>query len=145
MSRARVQTMDNKDLLKESEELQKAGVLGEITTEQKPKSVFELPWDGEISSGKLLLRGRSWSAQGKITQVEVSLDKGKTWQQARLREPNLAQAWVRWDIDWDASPGNYQLQARATDERGNKQPVSVPFNDKGYLYWGIVNHSIRVV
>ena len=128
-----------------SKELQQAGVLGEITTEQKPKSAFELPWEGEISSGKRLLRGRSWSAQGKITQVEVSLDNGQTWQQARLREPNLSQAWVRWDIDWNAQPGNYQLQARATDERGNKQPASVPFNEKGYLYWGVVTHSIKVV
>ena len=128
-----------------SKELQEAGVLGEITTEQKPKSAFELPWDGEISSGKRLLRGRSWSGQGKITQVEVSLNNGITWQSARLREPNLEQAWVRWDIDWDARPGNYKLQARATDERGNKQPLSVPFNQKGYLYWGVVTHSIRVV
>ena len=127
-----------------AEELQQAGVLGEITTEQKPKSAFELPWSGEIASGKRLLRGRSWSAQGKIRQVEVSLDNGQTWQQARLREPNLSQAWVRWDIDWDARPGNYQLQARATDERGNRQPARVPFNQKGYLYWGVVTHSIKV-
>ena len=127
-----------------AEELQQAGVLGEITTEQKPKSAFELPWSGEIASGKRLLRGRSWSAQGKIRQVEVSLDNGQTWQQARLREPNLSQVWVRWDIDWDARPGNYQLQARATDERGNRQPARIPFNQKGYLYWGVVTHSIKV-
>ncbi len=76
--------------------------------------------------------------------MEVSLDNGKTWQQARLREPNLAQAWVRWDIDWDARPGNYKLQARATDERGNQQPARIPFNQKGYLYWGVVTHSIKV-
>ena len=126
-------------------ELQAAGVLGEITTEQKPKSAFELPWDGEITAGKRLLRGRSWSSQGKIAQVEVSLDGGKTWQQARLREPNLSQAWVRWDLDWDGRPGNYKLQARATDELGNTQPDRVPFNKKGYLYWGVVTHSLRVV
>ena len=126
-------------------ELQAAGVLGEIATEQKPKSAFELPWDGEITAGKRLLRGRSWSSQGKIAQVEVSLDGGKTWQQARLHEPNLPQAWVRWDLDWDARPGNYKLQARATDDLGNKQPDSVPFNKKGYLYWGVVTHSLRVV
>ena len=128
-----------------SQELQEAGVLGEIVTEQKPKSAFELPWAGEIASGKRLLRGRSWSAQGKISQVEVSLDNGRNWQQARLREPNLPQAWVRWDIDWNAHPGIYQLQARATDEAGNKQPLTVPSNQKGYLYWGVVTHSIRVV
>ena len=128
-----------------SQELQEAGVLGEITTVQKPKSAFELPWDGKISSGKRLLRGRSWSPQGTITKVEVSLDDGQTWQQARLREPNLAQAWVRWDLDWDARPGNYKLQARASDERGTTQPERVPFNEKGYLYWGVVTHQVTVV
>ena len=128
-----------------SEKLQEAGVLGEITTEQKPKSAFELPWDGEISTGNRLLRGRSWSAQGIITRVEVSLDDGQTWQRARLREPNLAQAWVRWDVDWDARPGTYKLQARATDEQGITQPERVPFNEKGYLYWGVVTHTVTVV
>ena len=124
--------------------LKEKGVLGEIATVQKPKSAFELPWDGEIAAGKRLLRGRSWSGQGKIAKVEVSLDGGKTWQLARLREPNLSQAWVRWDIDWDARPGNYSLQARATDDRGTTQPARVPFNKKGYLYWGVVTHSVKV-
>ena len=128
-----------------SEELQATGVLGEIATEQKPKSAFELPWNGEIASGNRLLRGRSWSGQGTITQVEVSFDDGQTWQQARLREPNLPQAWVRWDLDWDARPGTYKLQARATDDRGMTQPERVPFNEKGYLYWGVATHSIAVV
>lgn len=49
------------------------------------------------------------------------------------------------DVEWDARPGNYQLQARATDDQENKQPERVPFNEKGYLYWGVVTHSITVV
>jgi len=128
-----------------SEALQAQGVLGQIITEQKVKSAFELPWEGEIRGGKQLLRGRSWSANGRIRQVEVSLDDGLTWQSARLREPNLAQAWVRWDLEWDARPGNYRLQARATDEQGSQQPTRVPFNQKGYLYWAIVKHPIKVL
>ncbi|MEM7579659.1 MAG: sulfite oxidase [Cyanobacteria bacterium P01_A01_bin.80] len=127
------------------EELRAKGVLGEIATEQKVKSAFELPWNGEIRGGKQLLRGRSWSAKGKIENVEVSDNGGRNWQRARLREPNIAGAWVRWDIDWDARRGNYSLQARATDNKGNKQPNSVPFNKKGYLYWGVVTHPIKVV
>ncbi len=95
---------------------------------------FELPWDGEISSGKRLLRGRSWSGVDKISKVEVSLDNGRNWQLARLRQPNLSQAWVRWDLEWNARPGHYQLLARATDSQGNRQPDLVPFNQKGYLY-----------
>jgi hypothetical protein len=76
--------------------------------------------------------------------VEVSLDRGLTYREARLREPNIEQAWVRWDLDWDAEPGSYSLRARATDERGNMQPAVVPWNDQGYLYDGIVGHPVTI-
>jgi len=116
---------------------------GKIITSQNVKSAFELPWDAKLTSGPHLLRGRSWSGQGKVTKVEVSWD-GKSWQSARLREPNISQAWVRWDIDWEPSPGNYKLQARATDNQGNTQPMDVPFNQQGYLYGAVVSHQVSV-
>jgi hypothetical protein len=118
---------------------------GEVITNQNIKSAFELAMPGDLTAGRHLIRGRSWSAKGKIKTVEVSFDAGKSWHEARLREPNLAGAWARWDIDWDAKPGSYNLQARATDEKGNTQPLSVPFNEKGYLYGAVVNHPVRVV
>lgn len=118
--------------------------LGPALTFQAVKSAFELPWDGEVPAGRRLLKGRSWSGYGKIAKVEVSLDRGVTWQPARMREPNLAQAWVRWDVDWDARPGSYSLRARATDDRGHTQPAGVPFNQQGYLYWAVVGHPVTV-
>ena len=118
--------------------------LGEIVTGQRVKSAFELAWNAKLAAKPHLLRGRSWSGEGKIAQVEVSLDDGQTWRTARLRPPNLEQAWVRWDLDWTPTPGDYKLRARATDDRGNVQPDSVPFNEKGYLYWGVVTHPATV-
>ena len=118
--------------------------LGPILTFQAVKSAFELPWDGTVRAGHRLLRGRSWSGYGRIAKVGVSLDRGITWQPARLREPNIAQAWVRWDIDWDARPGSYSLRARATDDKGHTQPAGVPFNEQGYLYWAVVGHPLTV-
>lgn len=118
---------------------------GEVITKQNIKSAFELAWPGDLTAGRHLIRGRSWSAMGKIKTVEVSFDAGKSWDEARLREPNLTGAWARWDIDWDAKPGSYNLQARATDEKGNTQPFSIPFNEKGYLYGAVVNHPVKVV
>jgi DMSO/TMAO reductase YedYZ molybdopterin-dependent catalytic subunit len=117
---------------------------GTIITSRKVKSAFELAWDAELPASPHLLRGRSWSGEGTISKVEVSLDGGKTWEMARLHEPNLTQAWVRWDLDWQPRPGQYNLQARATDDRGNTQPLSVPFNEKGYLYSAVVNHPVTV-
>ena len=53
-------------------------------------------------------------------------------------------AWVRWDLDWDAVPGEYSLQACATDNLGNTQPTTVPWNDAGLLYGGVVSHPVKV-
>jgi DMSO/TMAO reductase YedYZ molybdopterin-dependent catalytic subunit len=117
---------------------------GPILTTQSPKSAFELPWEGEIRAGRRTLTGRAWSPFARIARVEVSLDRGVTWTAARLHEPNIARAWVRWDLPWDARPGDYGLRARATDERGNTQPASVPFNDQGYLNNAVVTHPISV-
>jgi DMSO/TMAO reductase YedYZ molybdopterin-dependent catalytic subunit len=117
---------------------------GPILSVQNIKSAFELPWDGEIGAGRRLVRGRSWSPAAKIAKVEYSLDRGITWQVARLREPNIARAWARWDLEWEARPGSYSLRVRATDEKGNTQPVIVPFNEQGYLFNAVVGHPITV-
>ncbi len=118
--------------------------LGPMLTNQQVKSAFELAWNGEITAGKRLLRGRSWSGEGRIKRVDVSTDGGRTWRSARLREPNIDMAWVRWDIDWDARPGKYKLQARATDSKGRTQPLQIPFNEEGYAHWAVVTHNIMV-
>jgi DMSO/TMAO reductase YedYZ molybdopterin-dependent catalytic subunit len=117
---------------------------GPVLTFQAVKSAFELPWDGTIPAGPRRLTGRSWSGTGRIAKVEVSLDRSITWRPARLQEPNLPQAWVRWDLDWDARPGTYSLRARATDDQGRTQPAGVPFNEQGYLYWAVVGHPLTV-
>ena len=70
---------------------------GPVLSDQDLKSAVELPWGGELSVARRLVRGRSWSPFGKIAKVEYNLDQSKSWQTARLREPNIAAAWVRWD------------------------------------------------
>lgn len=120
------------------------GVQGQSLTTQGVKSAFELPWDGTIPRGRRLLRGRSWSGEGAISRVVVSLDGGRQWRTARLRAPNIPQAWVRWDLDWDPAPGRHGLMARATDDRGRSQPDRIPLNAEGYSHTAVVSHPIRV-
>lgn len=118
---------------------------GPVVTSQVVKSALELAWSAELKAGSRTVRGRSWSGQGRIARVEYSLDGGKTWLQARLGEPNIEKAWVRWDFAWDARPGEYKIRVRATDDKGNTQPDSVPFNEQGYLYGAVVEHPVKVV
>ena len=77
--------------------------------------------------------------------MEVSADRGTTWRPAILREPNIARAWTRWDLEWDARPGEHAILTRATDDQGATQPASVKWNAQGYGYNVPVPHPVKVV
>lgn len=115
-----------------------------VLTTQVVKSAFELPFPATLPAGAQVLTGRSWTAQGSIRSVEVSVDEGATWQPATLGDRNVRQAWVQWSIPWQATAGSHVLRARATDTAGNSQPEVSPFNDGGYLFGAVVNHPVTV-
>lgn len=116
-----------------------------ILSTQVIKSAFELPYPAALTSGLKLITGRSWSAAGTIQRVDVSFDDGVTWKRAVLKQGgNGHQAWAEWQVSWTARPGNYQLKARAIDNLGNTQPVSVPFNSQGYLFSAVTRHPVTV-
>ncbi len=117
--------------------------LGPILTGQNVKSAFELGWSAELRAGRQVIRGRSWGPHA-ITKVEYSVDRGVTWQSARLRDASVPGAWVRWEFEWDARPGDHSLRARAADAAGHIQPAGVPFNEQGYLYNAVVGHPVTV-
>jgi DMSO/TMAO reductase YedYZ molybdopterin-dependent catalytic subunit len=114
---------------------------------QDVKSAFELAWGAAMPAGApTTLRGRSWSGRAAIARVDVSADGGASWSPARLRQDDRALPWARWELDWTPpAPGPYELQARATDAGRRVQPFSVPFNENGYMYWGVVRHPILAV
>ena len=111
---------------------------------QTLKSAVALSWGATLPAGRQRVRGVAWSPAGRIAKVEYSLDRGVTWRTASLREPNIPRAWVRWDFEWDAPRGEHVILTRATDEAGNSQPGSVPWNRQGYGYNVPVPHPVRV-
>lgn len=111
---------------------------------QALKSAVALPWGATLPAGRHRVSGFAWSPDGRISRVQYSLDRGATWRPATLREPNLPRAWARWDFEWDARPGEHAILARATDERGNTQPASVPWNRQGYGYNVPVPHPVKI-
>jgi DMSO/TMAO reductase YedYZ molybdopterin-dependent catalytic subunit len=86
-----------------------------------------------LDAGPTVLEGRAWSGWGAIERVEVSVDGGASWGDARLDDPVDPRAWQGWRHDWDAAaPGTYVVASRATDAAGNTQPLDPPWNLKGY-------------
>lgn len=111
------------------------------------KSVFELPWDGQVPvRDAKVLHGRSWSGNGRIRKVEVSVDGGATWHKAQLHGPHAPESWVQWRYQWrNPRPGSYELLARATDETGATQPAVTPHNTLGYLFDAVARHPVTLV
>jgi DMSO/TMAO reductase YedYZ molybdopterin-dependent catalytic subunit len=119
----------------------------EPLTRMVVKSAFELPWDARFEAGRAhVVHGRSWSGNGRVRDVEVSVDGGATWRPALPRGPWAARAWLPWEFRWTPDrTGAQVLMARATDETGGTQPDTVPYNTLGYLFGAVVRHPVVVV
>jgi DMSO/TMAO reductase YedYZ molybdopterin-dependent catalytic subunit len=112
--------------------------------EMPPKSLIATPREDEtLSAGPTMIVGWAWSGFGPIHEVDVCVDGGHTWQPADL-EPATRRGWRRWSLSWHPAPGVYRLQARATDERRLRQPVTAPWNGKGYQMNAIHEVFVRV-
>ena len=116
---------------------------GPVLTTQVVKSALELPWPATRPAGRLTMHGRSWSGHGRIAKVEYRIDD-RPWRAARIEGSNEPLAWARWSFEWDAAPGSHTVRVKATDDRGNTQPDTVPFNQQGYVYGGIVAHPVTI-
>jgi len=118
--------------------------IGQRVTTIRVKSLITWPGRGGlIPTGTHRIRGVAWSGQGAISQVEVSTDNGRRWHQAALQEPQSPYAWQRWEYQWEVrKPGFYLIRARATDAKGNTQPLQAQWNFRGYAVNSI--HTVPV-
>jgi len=102
------------------------GVHRQFTSIQECKSVVTSPSGGQklMDKGYYSITGLAWSGRGKIRRVDVSLDGGRNWRQARLETPVLDKCLTRFNLPWvwDGSPAI--LQSRAQDSTGYVQPQS---------------------
>jgi DMSO/TMAO reductase YedYZ molybdopterin-dependent catalytic subunit len=91
----------------------------------KTQSRIDTIRDGDnLSSGKNPIGGIAWAPHRGIQKVEVSTDGGETWNSARLAKQLAEDAWRQYVYDWDARPGDYTIQVRATDGNGQTQTAS---------------------
>ncbi|WP_375780454.1 sulfite dehydrogenase [Bradyrhizobium sp. ma5] len=101
------------------------GTSREFTFYMEAKSIITRPSGGQklTTHGFHEITGIAWSGHGKIKSVEISLDEGKSWQQAELQEPVLTRALTRFRLPWhwDGTPA--VIQSRAIDETGYVQPT----------------------
>jgi len=126
----------------------KAGKVKTVPVERFPVRSFLISPDGssKIPAGMIVtLRGIAFSGFGRVNQVEVSDNGGRSWMAARLGDDHGAYSFRTWEASWTAkSPGRYSLAVRATDEKGNTQPDEPIWNPGGYLWNRIEQQQIVV-
>jgi DMSO/TMAO reductase YedYZ molybdopterin-dependent catalytic subunit len=123
-------------------------VVRKPVTSLQVKSVITWPSEGAtIPPGRLVVRGVAWSGEAAIARVELAVglpdDAGgsASWRNATILGPVEPHAWVRWEISIDLDrPGYFVLRTRATDERGDTQPMRADWN-----FRGVANNSIHAV
>jgi DMSO/TMAO reductase YedYZ molybdopterin-dependent catalytic subunit len=107
------------------------------------KSEILRPHAGEVLGvGTNRLFGLAWAGNESVARVEVSTDGGLSWSEADLIGPRAAYSWTLWEYLWEvATPGRYQLLARAAAAAGQVQPAEHDSLLGGYL----IHHSRPVV
>ncbi|CAG1018025.1 sulfane dehydrogenase subunit SoxC [Burkholderiaceae bacterium] len=93
---------------------------------QEVKSVVTTPSGGQVllERGFYNVSGLAWSGRGKVKRVDVSVDGGRNWRQARLEQPVMSKCLTRFNIDWVWNGEPALVQSRATDDSGHVQPTS---------------------
>jgi DMSO/TMAO reductase YedYZ molybdopterin-dependent catalytic subunit len=87
----------------------------------KTESRIDVPAAGaSLAAGRIAVAGVAWAQHKGIAAVEVRVNGGP-WHEARLASVPGIDTWRQWVWEWSAAPGNYLLEARATDATGYTQ------------------------
>ena len=105
-------------------------------TKMKVKSIITNPVPGEVVPvGGYQLAGAAWSGEDEVVKVEISADGGDTWSPVDVLRPPSGYSWRRWEHHWrPAGSGRYTLMSRATNDKGETQPMEFPnkWDGRGY-------------
>ncbi|MEO3932701.1 molybdopterin-dependent oxidoreductase [Micrococcaceae bacterium Sec7.4] len=107
----------------------------------KTSSRIDVPRDGRsVRAGTVAFGGVAWAQHTGIGRVELRVNRG-AWQQAELAPGISHDTWYQWKLDLPLTPGQYEVQVRATDLNGAAQvedraPVA-PSGATGF-------HTVRV-
>jgi len=118
-------------------------------TEMRVKSQIARPEFAEtVRAGQpYRVHGAAWTTDGAIVKVELSMDHGTTWNEARLLGDPVANSWRLWEYEWSVPdrPGKLVLMSRATDTSGRTQPAEHHDDRGSYLihHWLPVDVQIR--
>lgn len=98
---------------------------------------------GPVKAGWVQIHGVAMGGTRALRRIDVSVDGGQTWREARFVGPDLGRfAWRQFVLPVRLEPGQYMLTSRAQDVQFDWQPEVSPDNGGGYLNSGWRVHTI---
>jgi DMSO/TMAO reductase YedYZ molybdopterin-dependent catalytic subunit len=118
----------------------------DVITDMPVKSLITNLADGFEAQGALEVAGWAWSGHTPLARVEVSVDGGASWVAAALAPGEGPWAWRRFRAaGLTPRAGAVTVMARATDAAGVAQPLTPPWNPRGYLNNAVQRVTGRVM
>jgi DMSO/TMAO reductase YedYZ molybdopterin-dependent catalytic subunit len=118
-------------------------------TSLRLKSIITEPAENKLlslsSNAIVKIGGAAWGGESRVAGVSVSTDGGHTWKEAKLGLDQAKYSWRLWSYEWSpARAGEYLIQSRAFDTKGNVQPLKPVWNAGGYMWNGIDQVRVRI-
>lgn len=87
----------------------------------KTSSRIDVPRTGRpVGAGRIMFGGVAWAQHTGIGKVELRVNRGP-WQVAGLAPGISRDTWYQWQLGIGLTPGQYEVQVRATDLNGQPQ------------------------
>lgn len=103
------------------------------------------PEGGPVKAGWAQIHGVAMGGTRAVRRVDVSIDGGQTWREARFIGPDLGKyAWRQFVLPVQLAPGQYVLASRVQDTQFNWQVETSPENGGGYLNSGWRSHALAI-
>jgi sulfite dehydrogenase (cytochrome) subunit A len=88
----------------------------------------------KVKAGQpITIKGFAFDGGEGIKEVELSIDGGKTWQQAKLGKDFGKYSFREWQLAAMLLAGPHELMVRATNNAGATQPAAATWNPAGYM------------
>ncbi|MDN3564304.1 molybdopterin-dependent oxidoreductase, partial [Paeniroseomonas aquatica] len=89
---------------------------------------------GRVSADRdITVKGIAFDGGSGIARVEVSIDGGKSWTDARLGEELGKYSFRGFELSLRLPAGVHRLMSRATGKDGGTQPMEARWNPPGYM------------
>jgi Oxidoreductase molybdopterin binding domain/Mo-co oxidoreductase dimerisation domain len=103
----------------------------------KTMSRIDQPADGTaLPAGSVNFSGIAFAGARRISEVELSMDGGRSWRATELRPEFSPYSWRFWQLTTTMGSGHYQVSVRARDGQGTTQTAkataTLPNGADGY-------------